>query len=208
MRRGDDGDHRHVQLGQPGQRRDLAGMVHPDLDHREIGGDRHPRQRQRHAPVVVVAGLCRMGVALPRQDRAQHLLGRGLADRPGDAHHFRLGPRPGEGAQSLQRLQNVRHDQSGASGDTPSGIWLTSAAAAPFASACRHELMPVPHILQRDEQIARRQRPRVDGNAIGFPRARDLPARRLRRIGGGPEHQITPSSAATATEACSTSSKG
>ena len=52
------------------QRRDLAGMVHADLDHREIGVARHPRQRQRHAPVVVVAGLGRMGPALPAGHRA------------------------------------------------------------------------------------------------------------------------------------------
>ncbi|MEZ5838998.1 MAG: hypothetical protein R3D02_00685 [Hyphomicrobiales bacterium] len=31
------------------QRRDLAGMVHADLEHGEIDIGRHPRQRQRHA---------------------------------------------------------------------------------------------------------------------------------------------------------------
>jgi hypothetical protein len=37
MRGGDGGDHRDMRRGQAGQRRDLAGVVHADLDHREIG---------------------------------------------------------------------------------------------------------------------------------------------------------------------------
>ena len=37
-----------------GQRADLVGVVHADLEHRALGVARHPRQRQRHADVVVV----------------------------------------------------------------------------------------------------------------------------------------------------------
>ena len=54
---------------QPRQRRDLAGGVHADLDHREVAVRRHPRQRQRHAPVVVEALLRGMDAALRRRAR-------------------------------------------------------------------------------------------------------------------------------------------
>ena len=40
---------------QPGQRGDLAGMVHAHFEHREFAVARHPRQAERHAGVVVVA---------------------------------------------------------------------------------------------------------------------------------------------------------
>ena len=90
--------------GQPGERRDLAGMVHADLDHREIGVGGHPRQRQRHAPVVVVARLGGMDAALAGQHRAQHLLGRGLADRAGDADHLaRVRARPARAERGQRR---------------------------------------------------------------------------------------------------------
>ncbi len=55
MGRLDIGDQRHVRPGQHGQRPYLAGLVHADLDHRVIVVRRQARQRQRHAPMVVVA---------------------------------------------------------------------------------------------------------------------------------------------------------
>jgi hypothetical protein len=36
-----------------GQRRDLTGMVHADLEDTELRLARQPRQHQRHAPVIV-----------------------------------------------------------------------------------------------------------------------------------------------------------
>ena len=39
-----------------GQRQDLARMVHADLEDAEFGLARHARERQRHAPMIVVGG--------------------------------------------------------------------------------------------------------------------------------------------------------
>jgi hypothetical protein len=58
-------------------------------------------------------------------------------------------------AQRRQPRQHVRHDSSGASAATPSGMRLTIAAAAP-AQRLGDEVMPVARRGQRHEQIARR----------------------------------------------------
>ena len=81
---------------QPGQRGELAGMVHPHLEHAEARLARHPGERQRHAGMVVVAlhravRPARRGAV---ERREQRLLGPGLADRAGDS----ADPRAGAGA--------------------------------------------------------------------------------------------------------------
>ncbi len=48
---GDDGE---VRAHEARQRRDLARVVHADLEYAEAGSAWHPRERQRHAPEVVV----------------------------------------------------------------------------------------------------------------------------------------------------------
>ena len=50
------GDDRNVRAHQLGERRDLAGVVHADLEHRVFRARRTARERQRHAPVIVVGG--------------------------------------------------------------------------------------------------------------------------------------------------------
>ena len=91
----------------------------------------HPRQRQRHAPVVVeAASAAWTGPA--GQHVAQHLLGRGLADRPGDRDHRAPRARPRRAAERLQRGLHVVHDQQRrVRGDARRARATTSAAAAP-----------------------------------------------------------------------------
>jgi hypothetical protein len=206
---GNSGDDGHVQLRQPCQRRNLSGVVHPDLDHREFGLGRHPRQRERHAPVVVVAGFGRMGAPLPRQHGAQHVLGRGLADRSGHTDKTRPGARPGRHGKRGQRLQHIRHDQQRGVCGHAVGPVGDKRRRRPLGQRLRHELMPVAHVLQRHEQIARLQRARVDRHTACRPGSGGGAAGGLGGLGCGPERcHISPSSAATATLACSTSSKG
>ena len=69
-----------MRLRKRRQRRDFAGVVHADLDHGKFRVCWHSSQRQRHAPVVVVARDRGMGLALPAQNRAQHLFGRCFAN--------------------------------------------------------------------------------------------------------------------------------
>ena len=177
-----------MRARQPGQRRDLAGVVHADLDHREVGVARHPRQGQRHAPVVVEAGLGGMDPALRRQHRAQHLLGRGLADRAGHRDHARRAIAP------------ARRAPSAASAASTSGT-ISSGASAHALGDARHqrrrraplervgdEVMPVARVLQRDEEIARLQGCGVSIETPVAAKARGgAPAGRGLGLGGGPE---------------------
>ena len=73
-----------MRAHQLGERRDLAGMVHADLEHGVFGARPAARERQRHAPVIVVGGGRGMRLAVGGEREAQRLLGAGLADRAGD----------------------------------------------------------------------------------------------------------------------------
>jgi hypothetical protein len=59
--RGDDGD---VRPRQPRQRFDLAGVVHSHFQDRVARARRAARERQRHAPMIVVGGGGRVGLAV------------------------------------------------------------------------------------------------------------------------------------------------
>ena len=85
---------RDVGRGKGGQRRDLAGMVHPDLDHAERGVAGQLRQGQRHAPVIVEALHRGVDAPLPAQHVGQHLLGRRLAHAARHRDDARARPRP------------------------------------------------------------------------------------------------------------------
>ena len=63
VHRGDRGDDRDIGPYQPRQRLDLAGVVHTDLEHREVRARGASGERERHAPVVVVGGDRRVGLA-------------------------------------------------------------------------------------------------------------------------------------------------
>ncbi len=207
-------DGRHVEHGRDmgsglrRQRCDLAGVVHPDLDDRElrIGGDR--RQRQRHAPVVVEAADRGMRLALNAQAMTQHLLGRGLADAAGHGDHPSLGPRSPRPAERLERRLHVRDQQQ-------RRVLATLGHAAHQRGRSTRiqrradETVPVARRGQGHEHLSGLDGPAVDPEAGDGPTADGLPARRTGSVGGRPErHASRPSSAATQIEACSTSSKG
>ena len=206
---GDRGDHRDMRAGHHAQGRDLARIAHPDLDHGKLGVRGHPRQRQGHAPMVVVACLGRVGPVPVFADDAQHLLGRGLADRARHRDALALHPRPAGPAERAERLEHVGHDQKRRVLRDAVGDMGDHGRPGALLARLRDEVVPVPRRLQRDEEIARREGAGVDGDAVYGPVALQGAAGGLRGIRRGPEaHASLPSSAATATEACSASSKG
>ena len=105
---GDDGD---MRAREPRQRLDLAGMVHAHFEHRIARARRAARQRQRHAPMIVVGRDRGMRLAVLRQRQPQRLLGAGLADRAGDADHLGVGARARRGREIAQRREHVGHDK-------------------------------------------------------------------------------------------------
>ena len=113
------GDDRDMRPREAGQRRDLARMVHADLGDAERGVRRQTRQRQRQAPMVVVRRDRGVRAAERRQDGAQHLLRRGLADAAGDRDQPSGEALPRIAAQPVQRRPACRRRSSrwSASGD-------------------------------------------------------------------------------------------
>ena len=252
MHRRDGGDQRHVRPGQPRQRRDLARRVHADLDHREVGVRRHPRQRQRHAPVVVEALLGRVHACPARPSAsAQHLLGC-RSCRPS-----RSPPRPGPpkraraaAPSARSAAEHVGHHQQRRVRRHALGPRATPAPPRRRAPAPRRRTRgrPARPSAPRRDRPARSARVSIDtpdaaqsrgpappvaaaasprSRARSRPRslrlalsrcagARGARAGERRRGGAAPasrrpragRHAPSPSSAATATLACSTSSKG
>ena len=175
MRRGHGGHHHHIRPRHMRQGRNLARMVHANFDHREIRLTRQPRQRQGHAPMVVIARLGGMDPALPAQDHSQHLFGRGFANRSGHPHHPRPRARPRRPAQILQRLQHIRHDEKRSARGKPVRNPRHQSRRRPFFQSLGHKIMPIAHIFQRHEQIPRLQGARVNRHAPRRPR-RSCPA--------------------------------
>src|SRR6476659_285141 len=97
-----------------GQRRDLAGVVHADLEDPVDGPARHPGERQRYSPMVVVGGHRGMGGRACRKGNAQRLLGGGLADAAGDRDDARARPRPRGTAEGGERGKRVIDEKKGA----------------------------------------------------------------------------------------------
>ena len=209
MGRRDDGHNGDMRAGHFGQGRDFTGVVHADLDHREIGVGGHAGQCQRHAPMVVIAGFGGVGLALPRQNGPQHFLGRGFADRPGDRHDLGLGPRAGGTAQILKTCQNIIHQQKRRIVSDAFGNATDQCSASAVFQGLRNKIVAVTSGLQGHKQIALFYGTRVDGNAIHGPIADGFAFGCRCGLGCGPEcHASFPSSAATATLACSASSNG
>ena len=152
-----------------------------------------------------------MGPALPLKHVAQHLLGRGLARRPGDRDHLCIRARPRRGPKPLQRRQHIVHDKKRRICADTLGHVTDQRCRRTLFQRGTNKLMPVAHIFQRDKQIARLKGARVNRHTMCPPvRPLRTRARRPNGVVARPEraHTPRPSSAATATLACSTSSKG
>ncbi len=111
MRGGDGGDHRDMRADMAGQRRDLAGVVHPHLEHAEAAARGHPRETERHADMVVVAAdrtvcLSTAGAFERCEDR---FLDPGLAHRSGHPDDL--------GAATIARGGGKRVERGGGVGD-------------------------------------------------------------------------------------------
>ena len=98
-----------MRLDLAGQRLDLAGMVHADLEHAVARLARQAGEADRHADMVVEARRAGRGRRLGRQHGAQRVLGAGLADRAGDAGDPRRAAPAAGAAEIDQRLHGVGH---------------------------------------------------------------------------------------------------
>ena len=187
--RRDDGD---VRTGQSGKRRNLTRMVHSDLGHTEFGVARNAGKGERKSPVVVVRRNRCVNRAERRERRAQHFLGRGLADAAGDSDKFcrRIGlaePGAGETAQTSERGQRIvdldrglaRRDRSvhhRSRGTLCQRVGDKGVAITAFAD-------------QRDEEVAAGQGARIDRYARGVEADGERAARRLAQLSRCPQRR-------------------
>ena len=188
---------------------DFAEMIHPDFEHAIFGVARQRRQRQRHAPVIVVGRGRDMGAAQRVQGMAQNFLGGGLAGAAGDGKDFGVAAGAGGAGQIFQPALGVG-DGEQAARSTPSGARDTSAAPALAAKAARDKIMAVAIVaLQRHEQIAFLQGAGVDRKPVHGKARAGLAQGGAFGFGGGPQrHAARPPMARAALTASSRSEKG
>ncbi len=208
----DVGDERHMGADLPGQRPQLARVVHAQFEHAEPAVGGQAGQRQRHAPMIVQTAFGGVGRPLRRQHMAQRFLRAGLADRAGDADHARA-------AVGLRRLPQRRHgvqrvalhQQERRVGAHPVGNARDQGRDRARRQRGGDEGVPVEiRPLNGDEQVAVGDFAAVDGQAGGAPGAVDPPPGGGGGAGGGPQDGFDAHDpiSATALRASSASSKG
>ena len=109
-------DHAHARLHDRRERRDLAAVVHPDLDHHAAVVFAAAQQRQRHAELVVQVALRLEAGCVQPEDRRTHVLGGGLAIAAGDRDHGSAEARAVTGRErpeGLGRVRDLDHTQLG-----------------------------------------------------------------------------------------------
>ena len=89
MRLADVRPHPDVRLGDAYQRADLSGVIHPQLDDRDLRPLSQLDQRQRQTDVVVEVPLLRITRYARRQKLRRHFLRRGLPRAACDRHDLR-----------------------------------------------------------------------------------------------------------------------
>lgn len=151
-----------------------------------------------------------MGDGLRPKDMTQHFLGTGLSDGSRHGNQPALEARTCGGGKGAETFKHVWDHQQGRIGGDPFGGARDESRRSTLLEGLGHEIVPVAHILQRDEEVTGPERAGVDGNACRSPVRSACAPCRAHRFVAGPEraHAPSPSSAATATLACSMSSKG
>jgi hypothetical protein len=168
------------------QRRDLARVVHADFDTPKPVG-RPARQRQRHAPMIVVCLLGRVRRPRRAQAVAQHLLGAGLADAARDGNDAPVAACARGAANAFQRPQGIIDAQQRTAGVAAVHIGARhDCRRRPGLVGSWHERVPVAHIGQGDKHVAGLEAARIDG------KARDTQRRRAVGVAVRRSHQVRP----------------
>ena len=182
----------HVGPSQSRKRLDLARVIGADLVDRRGRLARRSRQGERHADVVIQAA----GRGERVEGGSGERLERRLAAAPGYRHDRTLDAFPGRATQGPEPIQRIRHPQLGDPGSAaPRGVstsrW-TSAATAPFATACFTKSWPS----RSDRDVAWKRGPGSPGSAtkrspgsvsresIAIPRTSGPATRRQTECGG------------------------
>ena len=161
-----------MRLDLAGQRLDLAGMVHADLEHAVARLARQAGEADRHADMVVEARRAGRGRRLGRKNGAQRVLGAGLADRAGDAGDARGAALAAGAAEIDQRLHRVgdANEIARRARHVP-----RRRRPPPRRATARRRTKPWPSVVspgEREEDVALADGAAVEGDAGRLERAR------------------------------------
>ena len=204
-------DHGDRRLRDGSELRRLARMVHAELDRGRGMLRAKTEQRQRKADRVVEVAFGRehpRAAEVSAQHRRQHFLDRRLAVAADDGDDRKRKPRAPVRRQLAERAQRVRHGDEIAresirpvEGDERGDRALVARGVDEIVSV---EALA----LERDEEVARRERARVGGD----PREAHIRAQRrpstARAAARRVHHVASPASAPAAAAAVSTSENG
>jgi len=167
MHRRNRGDDRDMRPNQASERRDFARVIHSHFQHRILGAQWATRQRQRHAPLIVVGRDRRVGFTVFGQRESQRFLGSSFADRAGDADHFAPHAPSSGGGKLPQGDEHVGHNQQ----------WRVARKLRAFVGSHHrqsrfgrqgvgHKVMAIPAIaVDGEESVSRRNTAAIDGKA-------------------------------------------
>ncbi len=164
VRGADRRDHADRRVRDRCERRDLAAVVHAELDHERPVFRAAAQQRERKAELVVEVALRREARPELAQDRGAHLLGRGLAVAAGDRDDGAGEARAVTGGERAERARRVGRDEHGNARARRHGVRaLDEEAGGARGERVREEAVGIVDLAaNRDEEGAARQRARID----------------------------------------------
>ena len=179
------GDDPDVGFGDLGETPDLAGAVHAELEDGDDVGIGQAEQGEGQPDQIVLRARRPQHPARaerPLQDGRQHLLGGGLAVAAGDRDDARTVAAAVEGGEVAEGRQGVAHHDDATSGHPLFQRTFQDDRARATAGGVADEGVTVVRVApDGDEELPRRERPAVGGDAGeagGLAEPRQRPSRR------------------------------
>ena len=157
MHRRDRGDDRHMRTHQRGQRRDLARMVHADLEHAELRRAAASARARAARPSDCCRRPPTRASRLAAEHEAQRLLGAGLADRAGHRDDLRA---PSARARRARDRSAPRAHPATTSSGASFGIAACLPAATTASPRARLQARPRRNHARRGSRPGSRRTPR------------------------------------------------
>src|SRR5262245_12270723 len=146
--------------------RDLARVIHADLEYGIFRTLRTPGKGERNAPMIVVRSDGGMGFTVGRERKAQCIFGPGLADRARHGDDFSVHARTRSTRKIAQTFENIGHNQERRTGKAH--LLAARYHGKPGSGFERtfHEIMAISILaLDREKRITLGKRTAIDRDA-------------------------------------------
>ena len=160
-------DDRHVRHGERGERRDLARMVHADLEDTDLVAAARAQHRERESDVVVEIPLGLRDLEVSTEHARGEILRARLAVRSCERHDLQGEAAAIRGCELLKRTERVGDDDHAEVRRQPLGRMPDDRRERAALRRLRHEFVRVESFpAQRDEKIAGLERTRIRADAL------------------------------------------